>query len=235
MIGVAEPEAVLLPYRPAESPPAEAINGRLGMVIDGHPVAALGVSLRAWARSRKKLIALALAPLVAVAVVLALLPGGDARRTGAMHPSPSASMRTDAATPMGTAADAEASAKPSPVSDAGDESDDPVRAAEVLLGARHACFAAKRPVTRCLEASVQPGSPLFLSDSAALGSTGASATRDLRGFALALEQRWGDAALISLTPPSGDAASGERSGKSEPASLLMVRSEAGWRLREVYP
>jgi hypothetical protein len=235
LIGVAEPEAVLLPYRPAESPPAEVAGGRLGMVIDGHPVAALGVSLRAWARSRKKLIALALAPLVAVAVVLALLPGGDARRAGAVHPSPSASMRTDAATPAGKAAQAEASAKPSPVSDAGGESDDPVRAAEVLLGARHACFAAKRPVTRCLEESVQPGSPLFLSDSAALGSTGASAARDLRGFALALEQRWGDAALISLTAPSGEAASGERPAKSEPASLLMVRSEAGWRLREVYP
>jgi hypothetical protein len=235
LIGVAEPEAVLLPYRPAESPAVEVVDGRLGTVLDGHPIAALRGSLRAWAGRRKKLIAFALAPLVAVAVVLAVLPGGDAGRTGAGHPSPSALTRTDASTPAGTAADTEASAKPAPASDAGDKSDDPVRAAEVLLGARRACFAAKRPATRCLEGSVQPGSPLFLSDSAALGTTGASAARDLRGFVLALEQRWGDAALISLMPPPGDAASAEPPAKSGPASLLMVRSEAGWRLREVYP
>jgi hypothetical protein len=243
LIAVAEPEAVLLPFRPAEAAPPEAASGRremfpLGTFIDGHPIAAIGGSLREWARSRKKLIALAVAPLVAAAVVLALLPGeGDPGRSGAPQSSvpassaPSASPPVEASTPMA----AEASAKPASVSDAGDESDDPVRAAEVLLGARHACFAVKRPVPHCLEGSVQAASPLFLSDAAAMGAKGAAAERDLRGFRLGLVQRWGDAALISVTPPPGDAVSGERSAKSEPASLLMIRNEAGWRLREVYP
>ena len=95
--------------------------------------------------------------------------------------------------------------------------------AQRLLDARHACFSASRPSERCLESSVERGSGLFRTDAAALGETGAAQARDLRGAALELSQQWGDAALVSI------------SGKSKPASLLVVKGEAGWRIREVYP
>ncbi|MFF1879286.1 protein kinase [Leifsonia sp. NPDC058230] len=246
LIGAAEPEAVLLPYRAAEPDAAEPVDGRLGMLVDGHPVAALVGAMRAWARTRKKVIAFALAPVAAVAVVLALLPAPDdpGRQGGADH-SPTAVSPTGPRTPEAdelaraeketeTESRALPSTAPESADDAGDTSDDPIRTAEGLLRTRHACFVAERPVTRCLEASVQVGSPLFLSDSAALETAGAADERDLRGFALGLEQQWGDAVLLSVTPPTARETSEEGHAETGPASLLMVRSEAGWRLREVY-
>jgi hypothetical protein len=99
----------------------------------------------------------------------------------------------------------------------------------VLLRARHACFAAKAREAACLNDIVQAGSPLAESDRTALDGAVLAEGFDYAGAAVELMQRWGDAALVSVAPDRA------RTPKSEPASLLMVRSEAGWRLREVFP
>ncbi len=119
--------------------------------------------------------------------------------------------------------------------------DDPVAAARVLVERRHACFAARRPSAGCLEAVVQKGSELLRTEEAGLGERGAASARDYGAADVTLVQRWARAALVTVEPgapggPGGLGAPGSAGSiKREPASLLLVRGEAGWRLREVFP
>lgn len=102
--------------------------------------------------------------------------------------------------------------------------DDPLAAAEALLTARAECFEAKSVL--CLEAVHQPGSALLDRDADAirLAQTGEEAAPiDLTGATLELVEELGDAVLISVTVTPD----------ATPASLLIVRSEAGWRIREL--
>ncbi|MGH1550994.1 hypothetical protein ACRAWB_18170 [Leifsonia poae] len=109
------------------------------------------------------------------------------------------------------------------------DAEDPVVAAAAVLAARHACFTARQPSPTCL-AGVLDAEPAFVAqESDALRRTGAADERDFAGASLSLIERWGDAALVAAAPDVS------RTPKSEPASLLLVRSEAGWRLRAVYP
>lgn len=102
-------------------------------------------------------------------------------------------------------------------------------AARAVLETRHGCYIARPSAAGCLT-KVLNGEPSFMAqETGALGSQGAAAARDYAGAALSLVERWGDAALVAVAP---DAA---RTPHSEPASLLLVRSEAGWRLRAVFP
>lgn len=106
---------------------------------------------------------------------------------------------------------------------------DPVDAAHVLLEARHTCFAATRPSAGCLSGVLDEAAGLAAAEASALGTADASEARDYAGAGLSLVERWGDAALVAAAPDSS------RTPKSRPASLLLVRSEAGWRLRAVFP
>jgi len=102
-------------------------------------------------------------------------------------------------------------------------------AATAVLEARHACYVARPSVVGCLT-KVLDGEPSFIAQEAgAMGSGAAAAARDYAGAALSLVERWGDAALVAVVPDA------TRTPHSEPASLLLVRSEAGWRLRAVFP
>ncbi|GAB3579125.1 hypothetical protein GCM10027406_16560 [Leifsonia lichenia] len=208
--------------------PVAAVTSAL---LDGRPLAHLTGRVRAWLAVRKKLVAVAVAPVIAVGAVLVLLPGAaDGAGSGPAAAGPEAehtrlgsendrTTSPPAATPTLSPSAASALSVPG----------DPVGAAPVLLRARHACFAATAPKASCLNDIVQDGSPLAEADRAALDG-GESADRfDYAGAAVELVQRWGDAALVSVAPDRA------RTPKSEPASLLMVRSEAGWRLREVFP
>jgi hypothetical protein len=114
--------------------------------------------------------------------------------------------------------------------------DDPVDAGVQLLRTRWACFSAAAPARGCLDAVIQPGSPLEQTDAAELQSkaSGRTARRgDYRDFDVSLIERTGDAALLALTPPAGEEST-ETHGQKRPASLLIVRGEAGWRLRELF-
>jgi hypothetical protein len=103
--------------------------------------------------------------------------------------------------------------------------DDSVTAARVLLERRAECF--ETLDLGCLESVVQPGSTIEASDRLAL-----SAAREGAGTAVT---RF-DPTTVEVTAEMGAAVlvrAATAPGR-EPASLLMVRGEAGWRLREVF-
>ncbi|WP_345764560.1 protein kinase domain-containing protein [Diaminobutyricibacter sp. McL0608] len=114
--------------------------------------------------------------------------------------------------------------------------EDPVDAADRLLRARLACFSATPLNGDCLDALLQPGSAMDAIDRAELRvavSAGAASERDYRDYEVSLLERMGDAALVALTP-STSSDSARKSTQTKPASLLIVRGEAGWRLRELF-
>jgi hypothetical protein len=103
--------------------------------------------------------------------------------------------------------------------------DDPVAAVGALLRTRDACF--ERGSEECLRAVDQVGTALLADD---LDSVRASEVpAPLGGLRLSVIQRTGDAVLMGLTP-----ADATTTTATQPASLLAMRSEAGWRLRELY-
>jgi hypothetical protein len=59
-------------------------------------------------------------------------------------------------------------------------------------------------------------------------------SRDFRTHEVSLIERMGDAALLALTPGPGVADASQGRVETKPASLLIVRGEAGWRLRELF-
>ena len=98
--------------------------------------------------------------------------------------------------------------------------DDPVEAARVLLRARLSCL--REPTPSCLEAVDQPGSPLAQRDAVLLDDPG-QATSPSSAIEITEESsRLGGTVLLSATGPDG-----------RPASVLVMRTEAGWRLRDV--
>ncbi|GAA1444958.1 hypothetical protein [Leifsonia poae] len=251
-----EPEAVLIPVgsgdvagpdtRPTAALASHAVPSRamaphagmLDTVLEGHPIAAIVQRVTGWLGTRRKLVAVAVTPIALAALAVAMVPP-DAPTSGAVPPAspaqdaPSGAVSTPSASASSPRATATSMASGSSGGGTGDQrlrSDDPVVAAAGLLAARLACFrAASKP--SCLETSLRVDSALYREDAAALGAVGADVLRDFSDARLALVQRWGDAALVSATP---SAAQSGASGKSEPASVLMVRNEAGWRLRDVY-
>ena len=103
--------------------------------------------------------------------------------------------------------------------------DDPVTAARRLLERRAECF--ETLDLACLESVVQPGSAVEASDRLALAAAREGAPTEATRF---------DPATVEVTAEMGAAVlvrAATEPGR-EPASLLMVRGEAGWRLREVF-
>jgi hypothetical protein len=104
--------------------------------------------------------------------------------------------------------------------------DDAAAAARSLLELRIECFATLD--LECLDAVVQPGSAIESTDRARLLAARDGAAPPDDAFDLATVQvtaEMGDAVLIGVT---------RATPKREPASLLVVRGEAGWRLREIF-
>ncbi|MBW8871525.1 MAG: hypothetical protein JF618_04925 [Leifsonia sp.] len=246
---------------PARSPEVSAprgrgrgagVGGRLGSMLgsamdalDDSPGRVLVRWLRGRVRRRPALVVIGLVPVAAALALIVLLPASPAESASAVGSSSpargssiveEARRGTASPTPAGTGlpvASAPATTKAQPAkTEAGATAmvgDDPVDAARALLDARLVCFRARTASPACLEDVLDGTSALMDEESGALGVTGARASRDYSGARLSLVESWGGAALVSVVP---DAA---RSPKSEPASLLLVRSEAGWRLRAVFP
>ncbi|MFF1574115.1 hypothetical protein ACFVWR_15340 [Leifsonia sp. NPDC058292] len=275
LVELAEPEAVQVERAavPRSAPPAAAdaaadiaVVPRAGAIdesarekprwdrtslarrlVDGHPVAELGVAVKAWASRRKRLLIIAAVPLAGAGLVLALIPPSGAASSGrpsdasrvatstsSTSPSPPSPPSSGVATPDRPAA-ATGTAGPKAGEAAngigtGARSDDPAVAGAALLDERHSCFAAAHPERGCLARSIEAGSAFLETEASALGTEGAAHARDYRGAVLALDQRWGDAALVVVAPGPESTPS----ATTQPASLLMIRSEAGWLLREVY-
>ncbi len=92
----------------------------------------------------------------------------------------------------------------------------------MLLVAREQCI--RDLDDACFDDIDQAGSAAREDDRALideiLAGEGAGVVPELDPKAVVLEQRLGDSALVSLGPDS------------EPASVLLVKGEAGWRIRD---
>jgi hypothetical protein len=111
------------------------------------------------------------------------------------------------------------------------QGDDPAQAVLELLRARAACLAEASVL--CLEAVHQPGSVAMAADSYLvrdLQASGGTIAPLPAGTALTatLQERTGNAALVLLSP------AGEEGIRTQPASALVIKGEAGWRLRELF-
>ena len=98
--------------------------------------------------------------------------------------------------------------------------DDPVAAAVVLFAVRDGCI--RDLDVDCLDDVDQAGSAALDADRELVGAImdggAAGPLPSTEGASLA--QRLGDSALVALRPDS------------EPASVLLVKGEAGWRIRD---
>lgn len=103
--------------------------------------------------------------------------------------------------------------------------DDVVAAVQALLARRDECF--DQLDLACIEATVQPGSAAEADAVAAMGVVrdGGDAPPALDASGIAVAADMGSAVLVTVPY-----ATRER----EPASLLVMRGEAGWRLREIF-
>ena len=105
--------------------------------------------------------------------------------------------------------------------------DDPAVAVPVLLRIRTRCLAEVSVV--CLDGVHQPQSAAMAADSYALRMMqegGASLEHeDLAAWTAVLVEHRGAVALVSLQPPVAE---------RQPASVLVVKGEAGWRIRDIF-
>ncbi|WP_111720096.1 protein kinase family protein [Homoserinimonas sp. OAct 916] len=112
------------------------------------------------------------------------------------------------------------------------QGDDPLAAVEVLFAARQRCLQQESLV--CLHDVVQDDTALMAADRARLGDHSVGASRDgdatpspgPQTHRARLVERSGDAALIQWEPQAAK--------ESQPVSVLLLRTETGWRLREIF-
>jgi hypothetical protein len=102
--------------------------------------------------------------------------------------------------------------------------DDPIAAAVILLEARARCFTEISVI--CLDDVDQQGSGALSSDQSTMrnAQNGAETLPPFLAKAneLVLVEQVGDAVLLEWIEP----------GENEPASLLLMKGEAGWRIRD---
>lgn len=198
---------------------------------------------RASPRARRVLVA-GIAAVATVVIATAALRTVDAPAGGGvagLPPDPGDS--AGAASSGATAGGPETGAGATGSGDAGAGStgaalgDDPVAAAAALLVARARCFAELS--TGCLAAVDHAGSVQWERDRAAIeavraGDPEPAGAADALALAatdgLELVEGFGGAALVAVRPVSPEPS---RDPETAPASLLIVRSEAGWRIREL--
>lgn len=206
------------------------LGTRVAVAVDAVPGAQARTRLGAAIRSRSR--ALTVGGLIgggALVLMLTLVPpataedGPDRTVSDAGAPSPA----TEAATSTPSRGDSpSAEHEEEVVAASAIAGDDAAAAARWLLERRAECFAVLD--LDCLESVAQPGSAIDATDRAALvsardGDAAPDVRYDLSTIAVTAEM--GDAVLVGLSR-----ATPER----EPASLLLVRGEAGWRLREIF-
>ncbi|GAA2023115.1 hypothetical protein GCM10009819_02210 [Agromyces tropicus] len=204
--------------------PGELVD-RLGETADSGPTAAVRRRAAAWAGRRRPV--LAVGTLVGAAVLVMLLtavpPSGRAEPDGSAAPAPSSSAppatgpwsggdepATESA-PTGASTDPERAAA---------DPEAPAAVAAMLLEIRAGCLAARD--VACIGAYAQDGSPLAVRDRAAMDSDAAPEEPIVGLDGITVAGELGDAVVLAVPTAAG----------REPASLLMMRSEAGWRLRE---
>jgi hypothetical protein len=132
--------------------------------------------------------------------------------------SPPVTSAVPAAAPSSTAEQPEGSL-PDPMIDG----DDPVAALEALLEQRDECF--EELSVLCLDAVGEQGSAALDADRSALTAIldGGVAPPSISAHDAVLTERLGNSALLTLA------------ADSDPASVLLLKGEAGWRIRDYLP
>jgi hypothetical protein len=207
----------------AQLPPTAVDD--LAAALDADPRMRAIRRASAWARRRRP--ALVTGGFVGAAALVALLtavPPSSAEGRGEADDAATIQQRESEADGAGIEDPTDPSGAPTPgdvpQAEPPPVPDDPVTAAAALLEVRQTCLAAGD--LECVLAVAQPGSPIATRDRATIDAAAAESDEpDLGSITLAADL--GDAAV--LTVPWADA-------EREPASLLMMRSEAGWRLRD---
>ncbi|MHB1172202.1 MAG: protein kinase domain-containing protein [Lacisediminihabitans sp.] len=186
--------------------------------LDSRPVGELLARVRAALASvRKPFWVVGGLGIAAVAIALAVVPSTTV---------------PDAGSPLTTSGPSSSAASAGSVGSVGSAAiagDDPVAATKALVVERERCI--RELSVLCLDLVDQANSAAMESDrllirSLQQGGVGV-ARASLGGAEATLNQRLGDSALITLqVDPRATAA-------SNPASLLVVKGEAGWRIRDV--
>ena len=157
------------------------------------------------------------------------VPGSSAPVAPSDGAAPQASTSS---VPTGLSGAPEPSAAPAPLSGnaAAIAGEDPLAAARALLAERALCFT-KRAAT-CFAGVDQAGSAVLEADRELVRRLKAGAAlpveATLAGFTPHLVQQLGDSAIIQLIAEDGSVAA-----QLNPAPLLVVRSGAGWRIRDL--
>lgn len=184
--------------------PTDGVRGLLEALLAEHPFEVIKARLVSLAEGvRKPFWIAAAAVVVAFVVVLVALPGSPPRPAAASpRPSP---------TPSAHSAAPAAPALP----------DDPVLALPILLGQRTACIRALSVL--CLNNIDEASSSAYSQDAELIeqlqGGSEIPKTAIVAASEPVLVEMLGASALVSLGP------------KGNPASVLMIKDEAGWRIR----
>lgn len=179
-------------------------NERWELILDGHPVREARAAVVRFARRRPRAVLVGALPLVVATVVFASLP-----QAGGAPAGPDSGTAAAATGPSGS----------------------------IGLDSQAECA---EPDLFDLTGGSDPGCTGPSDEEAVAGSDDPAqvalawlSARAVEAGGLPAEsaevtQRWGEAVLVRIDPqPEGGA-------NSEPASLLLVRGEAGWRVRAVY-
>ena len=195
------------------------------------PVVATAIGRwRGWSSARRRLALACAVVVVTVIAVAAVFPTSDgpatARSVSGATPS------TDATRNVDSPADLSSGTKDQDV-----RGDDPVAAAVALVQARERCLTSLSVL--CLDGVDQVDSGALRDDRAVIrsvqrgGELADPLAPDLTRLAPVLVERLGDSALVRL----GDVTSAEPPSTpgphAEPASILLVKGGAGWRIRDL--
>lgn len=198
---------------PGRNPVPEPVEGRtipawLTELLEDNPAAVLGKRASALVRGvRPRFWIIAAIAVLALVIAVTLNPSG-----GAPNAAPVRTTSPRIATPTST---------PSPLPD------DPLKAAKALISARQACISDLSIL--CLDGVDEASSSAFTSDAALIQQVqqGGEQPNDEvpAGTGLSLIEKLGDTALIGLGGATGAA-------NAHPASLLVIKTKAGWRIRD---
>ncbi|WP_241534545.1 protein kinase domain-containing protein [Clavibacter michiganensis] len=165
---------------------------------------------------------LLIAGAIAVPALTSPARGATAEPTSPLTPSASAPAGGDSAPSAVSDPDVDAAGSP-----------DPDVAAPALLRLRASCL--RHGDVGCLAEVDETGSPVEDADRSDIASEASAALDDDAlhiADVLSPAQRLGDSALIGLRPDIAPG-SGTSAPERRPASLLIVRGEAGWRIRDL--
>jgi hypothetical protein len=169
------------------------------------------------------------AGLGALVIALTVIPAAHSETVPGAAPTGSSA----SASPSVVATASPGAAAPSalgPAATSAIEGEDPLAAARALLAARTRCFVGKSPT--CFDAVDQAGSAVIEADRELFRRVKKGvplpAEATLEGFTPRLIQQLGDSVIIQLVDAEGSTVT-----TKNPAPLLLVRSEAGWRIRDL--